>query len=156
MDLNASSDQLAILWILAAALAYLLGLSIYRRREGLRHHLRRAVVRIVVYLGVTYYLATNGIQPLVAMCIGALAGFGLEGLVIPKRSRHIRKAERAKSIQAFELKTGAKFNPEKHELDHEIAFARFGSSTADNLRVLERKANRRKGKKSPWWDLIGR
>lgn len=30
-----------------------------------------------------------------------------------------------------------------------------GSNTADNLQVLEQRANLKKGTKSSWWDVIG-
>jgi hypothetical protein len=47
-------------------------------------------------------------------------------------------------------KTGKKFNPRKHELDHEIAFSKGGSHTAENPRVLEKKRNRSNGAESPF------
>ena len=75
---------------------------------------------------------------------------------MPGRSRHIPQSVRRKKIAEFELRTGKKFNPRKHELDHEVPFSRGGSHSEDNLRVTEKAKNRSKGSKSPWWDLLGR
>ena len=44
---------------------------------------------------------------------------------------------------------GEKFDPKKHHVDHVWPFSRGGSHTADNLRVIEKKKNLRKGAKRP-------
>lgn len=75
---------------------------------------------------------------------------------MPGRSRYIPASVRRRKIAEHELRTGKKFNPRKHELDHEVAFSKGGSHTEDNLRVVEKSKNRSKGAKSPWWDLLGR
>jgi len=75
-------------------------------------------------------------------------GAGLGFLIVKQRSRHIPACERRKVIARFE-RSGKKHNSRKHHLDHRVAFARGGSNTADNLRVLDKKENLRKGKKAP-------
>src|SRR6185437_15883419 len=115
MDLSPDSG---LFLLILAPLLFMILLGVHRRREGLRHHLRKVVVRLTVYLLVGYILYVNGIHPLLAIGIGALCAFGVEALVVPKRSRYIRQAERRKAIARYELKTGKKFNPKKHELDH--------------------------------------
>jgi len=64
-----------------------------------------------------------------------------------KRSRYIRKATRRAVIER-DLK-GEKFDPQKHHVDHVWPFARGGSHTSDNLRVIEKKKNLQKGAKRP-------
>jgi 5-methylcytosine-specific restriction endonuclease McrA len=64
-----------------------------------------------------------------------------------KRSRYIPKATRRAVIER-DLK-GEKFDPEKHHIDHVWPFSRGGSHTTDNLRVIEKKQNLRKGAKRP-------
>ena len=64
-----------------------------------------------------------------------------------KRSRYIPKATR-RAVIARDLKD-EKFDPEKHHVDHVWPFSRGGSHTTDNLRVIEKKKNLRKGAKRP-------
>ncbi len=151
-----SGTQPDQLFILVAPLLFLLFLSLYRRREGIRHFLRRAIIGEGAYLLLGFYLIKSGGQPIPAIGISVLAGLAVEQLLVAPRSRHIPASEKRKAIAAYERKKGRKYNRKTDEFDHEIAFARGGSSTADNLRVRSRTENRRKGKKSPWWDLLGR
>ena len=64
-----------------------------------------------------------------------------------KRSRYIPKATR-RAVVARDLK-GEKFDSQKHHVDHVWPFAKGGSHTADNLRVIEKKKNLQKGAKRP-------
>ncbi len=147
-------DQL--LTVVVVSLLLLLFLSLYRRREGIRHFLRRAILAEAAYFLLALYLAQRGIPAVAAIVIGVLAAVTVAKMLVAPRSRYIRASEKRKAIAAYELKTGRKYNRKTDELDHDIAFAKLGSSTADNLRVRSRTENRRKGKKSPWWDLLGR
>jgi hypothetical protein len=140
-------SQLAVIAI--AVLLFLVLLSLYRRREGIRHFARRAIVAEAAYLVLTLYLANSGVQPVAAVGIGVLAALALERLLVAPRGRHIRAAEKRKAIAGYERKTGRKYNPQKDELDHDVPFSKWGSSTADNLRIRPRRENRRKGNKSP-------
>jgi hypothetical protein len=133
----------------------LFAVGIRRRREGIRHKLRAILVLEIAYLSVAFVLVNVGVQPVAAILIGLLAAFALKGFLRP-RSRYIPARERRKAIARHELETGKKFNPRTHELDHVVPFSKGGSSTADNLRVTEKKSNRAKGAKSPWWDVLGR
>lgn len=143
--------------IVFAPFVYVVLLGLRRRREGIRHWVRGRVVALAAYIGTVALLVNNGVQsPLVAVVIAVLVGVAVERILVRRRSRHIPAAERRKAIATYERKTGRKFNRKTDELDHEIAFARLGSSTADNLRVIPRRANRSKGKKAVWWDLLGR
>jgi hypothetical protein len=64
-----------------------------------------------------------------------------------KRSRYIPKTTRRAVIKR-DLK-GEKFDPQKHHVDHVWPFAKGGSHTADNLRVIDKKKNLHKGAKRP-------
>src|SRR5206468_177105 len=64
-----------------------------------------------------------------------------------KRSRYIPKSTR-RAVIARDLK-GENFDPQKHHVDHVWPFSRGGSHTMDNLRVIEKKRNLRKGARRP-------
>src|SRR5258708_26370797 len=97
--------------LVGLALASVLLLPLYRRREGIRHFLRRYIVALIAYVGVALYLATSGVQPLPAVAIGVLAGCAVERLLVPRRSRHIPRAEKRKAIATYERKTRRKYAP---------------------------------------------
>jgi hypothetical protein len=134
--------------------AFLALVSIRRRRESIRHWLRRAIIVEATYFGVVLVLVKAGRTPLESLLGGIVAAL-IVTQRMPARSRHIPASVRRRKIAEHELRTGKKFSLRKHELDHHIAFSRGGSHTEDNLRVVERKKNRSKGAKSPWWDLFG-
>ena len=64
-----------------------------------------------------------------------------------KRSRYISEATR-RTVIARDLK-GERYDPQKHHIDHVWPFSRGGSHTTDNLRVIEKKKNLRKGANRP-------
>jgi hypothetical protein len=64
-----------------------------------------------------------------------------------KRSRYV-PASTKRAVIARDLK-GEKYDPTKHHIDHVWPFARGGSHTADNLRVIEKRKNLQKGAKRP-------
>lgn len=90
-----------------------------------------------------------------APLVGIVVAFLLFSLR-PQRKRGTKAEVRRRVIAKWTASTGKKFNPRSHEIDHIVPFAKGGSETEDNLRVIERKKNRAKGAKSPWWDLLGR
>ncbi len=141
--------------IVVGCVGYPILLGFYRRREGIRHGLRRLVLVELAYLGVTFLVVEGGRAPAEGLLAGLLAALIVDRF-IPKRSRYIRGVERRMAIARFELKAGEKYDPRRHDLHHEVAFKRGGSNTADNLRVLPRGENRSRGARSPWWDLLGR
>jgi len=64
-----------------------------------------------------------------------------------KRSRYIPKRVR-RAVVERDLKS-EKFDPQRHHIDHVWPFARGGSHTVDNLRVVDKTKNLRKGAKPP-------
>ncbi|HKW87846.1 MAG TPA: HNH endonuclease signature motif containing protein [Candidatus Acidoferrales bacterium] len=148
-----SDQQLLIIIGLIAAIPVLLGIR--RRREGIRYRLRKVLIVEGIYLGLAYIMLRNGQPPLESILAGLVAAFIVNSFIKP-RSRYIPASVKRKAKAEFELKTGTKFNPRKHEYDHDVPFSRGGSHTMDNIRVVERKKNRSKGSKSAWWDVLGK
>ena len=149
----ASSHEPLIFICVLVAIPVLLGIR--RRREGIRYWIRKTIIVEGVYLGGTLVLARMGRTPLEAVFGGLVAAFVVSTFIKP-RSRYISASVRRKARAEFELRTGKKFSPRKHEYDHEVPFSRGGSHTGDNLHVVERRKNRYKGAKSPWWDVLGK
>jgi len=144
-------NDLAYLVIAAIALAVLVGIR--RRREWVRHNLRGLAIAIVVGL-IGFGIAQSRGAGDVAWFWGIAAGATALAMR-PRRSRYIPAAERRKVIAEYE-RTGRKYSSKRYHLHHEVPFARGGSNTADNLRVIDKPENLRRGAKSPWWDLFGR
>jgi len=144
-----------LVYLIGAVVFFFLLVSIRRRREAIRHALRRVIIVEAAYLGVVYLLAQVGRTPLEALLGGIVAAL-IVMLTMRGRSRHIPASVRRRKIAEYELKTGKKFNPRKHELDHEVPFAKGGSHTEGNVRIVEKSKNRSKSSKSPWWDLLSR
>jgi len=79
-----------------------------------------------------------------------------------KRSRHIparsKRIAWAKWILDQERRIGPKakkLQMRDYEFDHIVPFAKGGTSDPDNIRVLPKKENRRKGAKMPsFWDRL--
>jgi hypothetical protein len=150
----APSDQQLLVFIgILAAIPVLLGVR--RRREGILYKLKKIVLLEGIYLGLAFLLLKNGQPPLEAISVGLVAAFIVRSFIKP-RSRYIPAFVKRKARAEFELRTGTKFNPRKHEYDHQIAFSRGGSHTTDNVHVVERIKNRSKGAKTPWWDVLGK
>ena len=79
-----------------------------------------------------------------------VAAYIVAGLAVATarpRSRHISAKVRRKVIER-DLK-GQKYDPKKHHIDHVWPYSRGGSSTEDNLRVLDKGENLKKGSKKP-------
>lgn len=148
-----SQPNLLFLLVFLAALPILVGIR--KRRQGIRHWLRRLIVSETIYLGTTFLCIKLGQPPLISLILGVLAG-ALVGKSFKPRSRHTPAQVRRRKIAEYEMKTGKKFDPKKLELDHIVAFSRGGSNTEDNLRVVGKSQNRSKGRKAVWWDVLGK
>ena len=121
-------------------------------REGARSFLRNLVMAVMLF-GACMALLTATVahthllpsQELVIAGFVTLIFFGRwQG---KKRSRTIPKMTRRAVIDR-DLK-GEKFDPERHHIDHIWPFSKGGSHTVDNLRVIEKRSNLRKGAKRP-------
>jgi uncharacterized membrane protein len=121
-------------------------------REGARLFLRNLAKAVLVFCALIVILTAvrlqTHFQPSQEQFIAGFAALILfarwQG---KKRSRYMPKATR-RTVISRDLK-GKKFDPEKHHIDHVWPFSRGGSHTADNLRVIEKKRNLKKGSKRP-------
>jgi hypothetical protein len=80
---------------------------------------------------------------------GSLIAAGIAVALTPKRRRYISARVKRKVIANYERKTGRKYNSRQMDLDHVWPFSKGGSNTVDNLRVISRVENRRKGARKP-------
>jgi hypothetical protein len=151
--MEAAAQQALIIIGVLVAVPLLLGLR--RRREAILHKLRAGIIAESIYLGVAFIMLKSGQPPLTSILAGMVPALIVTNRLRP-RSRHtpvhVKRVARAK----FELETGQKFDPKKHEYDHDVPFSRGGSHTVDNVRVVEKKMNRSKGNAPPWWDVLGK
>lgn len=77
-----------------------------------------------------------------------LAGRRRHSRYIPKKSKDLAWA---KFVQDFYRKNPGKTPRRKdYEFDHKYPHSKGGSSDPDNIQVLSKKANRKKGAKLPW------
>jgi hypothetical protein len=133
---------LCLYWLRALRLA----------REGARLFLRNILKAIILFSACMALLTASATrthllpsQEMVMAGFVALIFFGRwQG---KRRSRYIPKSTR-RAVIARDLK-GEKFDPTKHHVDHVWPFARGGSHTSDNLRVIDKKRNLQKGAKRP-------
>lgn len=121
-------------------------------REGARLFLRNVASAVLVFCASMLILAAvrlqTQFQPTQEQVIAAIVALLFFGrFQSRKRSRYIPKTTR-RAVIARDLK-GEKFDPEKHHIDHVWPFSKGGSNTSDNLRVIAKEKNLRKGAKRP-------
>jgi hypothetical protein len=142
-----------ILYVIIGTVGFFLLLSISRRREYYAYKVKRLLKMEAAYLAATFLAVALGRRELEPILWGVLAGFIVYMRTKPE-SRHIPASVRRKKEAEFVLKTGKKFDRKKYELDHEVPWSSGGGHHESNIRVVEKKKNRSKGAKSPWWDLL--
>lgn len=143
-----------IMLVLGAILVGALGLSLHRRRNYLANRIRYRVGSVLIYASV-FLFALHFMDPQKALLIAILVYVVILVRWRPRHSRYVSRVDRRKVIARFE-RSGERYDPKKHEIDHVVPHSRGGMSTADNLRVISRKRNRTKSAKSPWWDVLGK
>jgi hypothetical protein len=121
-------------------------------REGARVFLRN-LTKAALFFGFVIFILSaertkTNLQPRQEQfAAGIVALFFFVRLQSQKRSRHIPKATR-RAVIARDLK-GEKFDSKRHHVDHVWPYSKGGSHTTDNLRVIGKKKNLRKGAKRP-------
>ena len=145
-----NSDSIIFIVGAVVCLYWLRALRLAREgaRRFLRHLLKAAIMFccvMVVFSALRPHTSLVPSQELVIAGFIAMIFFGR--LQSQRRSRHIPKAVR-KAVIKRDLK-GEAFDPQKHHVDHVWPFSRGGSHTTDNLRVIEKKKNLKKGAKRP-------
>ena len=139
---------------IAVILAVLFYKSICRRREALLHSFVRLSVALIVYgfvSSIKLWSANLGLSRVIGFAAATLA----DSLIFAPRSRNIPESLRKEVIRRFEARTGQKYDASLHDIDHVVPHSKGGSTTVDNLRVIDRSANRSKKATTPWWDLLG-
>lgn len=121
-------------------------------REGARLFLRNLLKSVVLFCALMVILVavrtkTNLKPPQEQIIAGFVSLIFFGRWQGQKRSRYIPKSTR-RAVIARDLK-GERFDPQKHHVDHVWPFAKGGSHTADNLRVIDKKKNLQKGAKRP-------
>jgi hypothetical protein len=117
-------------------------------REGARRWLKNFTIAVVVFAICRLILTRTPMRGDYAFFISIflpLMVFYRRASV--KRSRHIRKSVK-RAVITRDLK-GEEFDPTKHHIDHVWPFSKGGSNTPDNLRVIPKEKNLKKGAKRP-------
>jgi hypothetical protein len=136
-----------LIFILAGILGWALLLrTLWASREGIVWVFKAVLVGVAGLIAAQFLLTQMQRSPL-EVDIGGYVCSGLAVALTPKRSRYIPTSVRRKVI-ARDLK-GERYDSRKHHIDHRWPFSRGGSHTADNLRVISKKANLCKGAKKP-------
>lgn len=135
-----------IVFVLALGLAHLIRVA-YSMRQGFAWVLQAFFVAFIVLLIAQAVAQAKGIQGQNAELISVAAASGAFALY-PKRKRHIPARVRRDVISKHLKKTG-RYDPKEEHIDHIVPFSRGGSHTEDNLRVIPKKKNLKKGKKMP-------
>lgn len=133
---------LCLYWLRALRLA----------REGARLFLSNLLKAVVAYCLLRIFLGLVQIQmylPQVQdhMIAGVAAFVFFAQLQRRKRSRYIPQSVKRRVISR-DL-TDEEYDPTKHHIDHVWPFSKGGSHTSDNLRVIDKKKNLKKGAKRP-------
>jgi hypothetical protein len=148
-------DNQTVGFIALALILPLLLLSLKRRRQALAFNIY--YLSFGGLIGLFAFVLTEWNAPVLrpsAVAIGVLVTLLIYAMR-PARVRRIPTSLRRLKIAEWEHKTGKRFNPRKHDLDHIVAFSKGGGHTPDNLQVLEKDKNRSKGTRGPWWDILG-
>jgi hypothetical protein len=118
----------------------------YAMREGARWLMRAICIATLVYFAGVAILPGFKLQQKDVQPLSLLAGLFALGIT-PSRGRYITRKVKREVIER-DLK-GDKYDSRKHHIDHIWPHSRGGSNTGDNLRVIGKKQNLRKGAKRP-------
>jgi hypothetical protein len=127
---------------------------IVRNNFGRRGWIARQVVRFLVAF-VAFLLVRIGLVKLgVASAWGEYIAIAIvtpvwasTELIRPRR--RIPSKLRRKVVQRFEAKTGECYDPGAQHIDHKVPFSKHGGHTLDNLRVVPKGVNQKRGGKLP-------
>lgn len=141
-----------LLWLVAlgcAPIAYYWFQVARRKREVIRMKLRRVGIGLTCYATGIFCLPRFGYNQFEGALFGGFAGLALAFLLVrpPKVDRRIPTWVRRAVIER-DLK-GERFDPKLHDLDHIVPFSKGGDHSVENLRVLPKAENRRRGARMP-------
>ncbi len=121
-------------------------------REGARLFLLNITKAFFLFLGALFLLTSLRVQlepKQMQLASGAISFIFFVRWQNTKRSRYIPKATKRAVIKRYVEETGEEYDPERHHIDHRWPHSRGGSNTEDNLRVIEKGKNLKKGAKRP-------
>jgi glucan phosphoethanolaminetransferase (alkaline phosphatase superfamily) len=127
--------------------------SVTARRELIGQRLRFLLALAIIAV-ISFGVASQFTDQNKAAVIAIFAALILGAKFRPRHSRYISRRDRRKAIAEFE-RSGERYDPKKHEIDHVVPFSRGGGNTADNLKVIPKAKNRAKSDRPPWWDVFG-
>ena len=141
--------SLILLAIAAGVPAYYWLQVARRKRQMLRFKARRILVYLAtIMIGlalIPQYGYSIAEACLFSICLGATLAFSL--IRPPSTNRRI-PAKIRRQVIARDLK-GERFDPNVHDIDHIVPFSKGGDHSLENLRVVHRTENRRRGAKMP-------
>ena len=144
---NAAIDLSELVLIGAGVLGWvLLFRTLFAAREGITWTFQALLFGVMAFLVVKGVLVRMHRAPQEAT-LGGCVGATIAVARLPKRSRYVRASVRRRVI-ARDLK-GEPYDSRTHHIDHIWPHARGGSNTADNLRVIPKKDNLKKGARKP-------
>ncbi len=141
------------------AIAIIFGLYILKAirlsRESLRPILKRFAIGFLI--GLLYYAQRGKATGDKPINNGIFFGVVVAAVFHKKRSRHIPRAiQRAARARDFKGREH-EYNPKKHHYHHKQPFKWGGSHTLDNIRLIDKETNLKKGAKRPGlWDMFFR
>jgi HNH endonuclease len=120
-----------------------------RRRRELMFRLKRIVVGEVLFLASTVILTHYAYTILEAVVFGVFFGHSVSmlGVRAHHRDRRIPRYVR-QAVIARDLK-GEAFDPANHQLDHIVPYSKGGDHSLENVRVLPKQENLRRGARMP-------
>jgi hypothetical protein len=134
--------------VLVGVVAFYVILPIWASREWIAWGIKRGTVATLGAIVVHQVAIAKGLQHGPAVLLALVCGW-LASQLVPARSRYIPTHVKRKVIGEYEARTGKKYKAHEVEVDHVWPFVRGGSHTADNLRVIPKRQNRRKGARKP-------
>lgn len=145
-----------IIFVTLAVFAGLFLLSAYRRRHSIAKTMRFIFITMCSYVLGIIVAAQFTQDPIKRLLFALVVGLVVAEKARPrKQSRYIPRRERRRAIARYE-RSGRRYDPTRHHLDHVVPHSRGGSNTADNLRVIDGEENLAKSDHSPWWDIFTR
>lgn len=118
-------------------------------REGARLFLRNLTIAVLIFIICKLVMDGMKVQHNNAVVMSgffALVAFGFRKRAT-RRSRYIPAATRRAVIERDSK--GEKVGPQNYHIDHIWPFSKGGSNTTDNLRVIPKAKNLKKGAKRP-------
>src|SRR5450756_3070130 len=128
--------------ILAGVVLVYVILPLWASREWFAWGIKRGTVAFIGAVVVHQVVIAKGIQPDGAFLAALFCGL-MAAQLVPARSRNIPTHVKRKVIEEYESRTGKKYKAREVEVDPVWPFARGGSHTSDNLRIIPKAKNRR-------------